>query len=273
MAPAQAANPTAYFAASGVSALACFPLWKAAAIGQSGYQLQATSPLQRYFEAMKPPWRGSLNVVFGMTWARASIFFVSERGRQVMLGNGFSPVLATSVPPILISTVVQVINQPMTRASIMLQDPQSAMRRRAILPTFFMLKHLAETKGIQSWWLGTSAAVLKTVPKYLTAVVVKDVVGAWLAPVEKARGDYTTKVACSATKSVAAGIAGAVLTNPLDVIRNEMFKTEEGLVQTFRQLCKNESMWPLRGCGKNLVAVAVPIASTIFLTDIFSSML
>ena len=31
----------------------------------------------------------------------------------------------------------------------------------------------------------------------------------------------------SAAKSVAAGIAGAALTNPIDVIRNEMFKTEE----------------------------------------------
>ena len=30
----------------------------------------------------------------------------------------------------------------------------------------------------------------------------------------------------AAAKSVAAGVAGAALTNPLDVIRNEMFKYE-----------------------------------------------
>ena len=36
----------------------------------------------------------------------------------------------------------------------------------------------------------------------------------------------------SAVKSVAAGVAGAALTNPLDVIRNEMFKTDEaGCIQ------------------------------------------
>mmetsp|Transcript_89944 Transcript_89944/g.262881 ORF Transcript_89944/g.262881 Transcript_89944/m.262881 type:complete len:274 (+) Transcript_89944:66-887(+) len=272
MAPAAAAQPGPYFAASGVSALACFPLWKAAAIGQSGYQLQAKSPFQRYLEAMKPPWRGALNVVFGMTWARAAIFFGSERGRQAMQTQGMDPVLSTAMPPILISTIVQLINQPFTRASIMLQDPQSVVRRRAILPTCFVLKHLLSTKGVGAWWVGTSAAVLKTVPKYVTAIAVKDVVGTWLAPVQKRRTDSTTQVLCSATKAVTAGVAGALLTNPLDVLRNEMFKTEEGLVQTFRQLSQNEGrMWPLRGCGKNLVAVAVPIASTIFFTDIFAA--
>jgi len=72
----------------------------------------------------------------------------------------------------------------------------------------------------------------------------------------------------SALKSVAAGIAGAALTNPLDVIRNEMFKTNAGLIDTVRHL-KRELGYSFlaRGLGKNLVAVSIPVACTIFFTD------
>ena len=44
----------------------------------------------------------------------------------------------------------------------------------------------------------------------------------------------------SAAKSVAAGIAGAALTNPLDVIRNEMFKFDETFGQTVARLLRTE---------------------------------
>jgi hypothetical protein len=72
----------------------------------------------------------------------------------------------------------------------------------------------------------------------------------------------------SAFKSAAAGIAGAALTNPLDVIRNEMFKTNKNLFDTVK-LLYGELGWQfvLRGMGKNLVAVSIPLASTIFFTD------
>lgn len=46
----------------------------------------------------------------------------------------------------------------------------------------------------------------------------------------------------SAVKSVAAGIAGAVLTNPLDVIRNEMFKTDLPLIRTVQTLYRSEGI-------------------------------
>lgn len=77
----------------------------------------------------------------------------------------------------------------------------------------------------------------------------------------------------SAAKSVAAGVAGAALTNPLDVIRNEMFKTEEGFFRTVRSLLKLEG-WRFanRGMQRNLVAVAAPIGMTIFLTDALTEM-
>mmetsp|Transcript_36872 Transcript_36872/g.44445 ORF Transcript_36872/g.44445 Transcript_36872/m.44445 type:complete len:110 (-) Transcript_36872:198-527(-) len=65
-------------------------------------------------------------------------------------------------------------------------------------------------------------------------------------------------------------VAGAVLTNPLDVIRNEMFKTNFSMLDTIKHL-RNEMGWTFlhRGMVKNLVAVSIPVASTIFFTDIF----
>ena len=74
--------------------------------------------------------------------------------------------------------------------------------------------------------------------------------------------------------AVAAGVAGAALTNPLDVIRNEMFKFEENFGQTVTRLLRTEG-WSfcLRGMQRNLIAVAVPIAMTIFLTDSLIEML
>lgn len=65
-----------------------------------------------------------------------------------------------------------------------------------------------------------------------------------------------------------AGVAGAALTNPLDVLRNEMFKTDLSVGDTFRKLVREEGAGFLtRGLGKNMVAVAIPIAATIFTTD------
>merc|ERR1740127_448012 len=87
--------PLPYFAASGVSALAFFPFWKAAAIGQSGYHVQGAGYWQKYFEAMKPPWRGSVVVIGGMTWARAAIFYGSDRGSRAMKDQGYNQALAS----------------------------------------------------------------------------------------------------------------------------------------------------------------------------------
>jgi hypothetical protein len=56
----------------------------------------------------------------------------------------------------------------------------------------------------------------------------------------------------SAYKSAAAGVAGAGLTNHLDVIRNEMFKTNQSLTQTVKSLYEElgySFMW--RGMSKN----------------------
>lgn len=49
-----------------------------------------------------------------------------------------------------------------------------------------------------------------------------------------------------------------------------MFKDDAlSLPQTLRNLNKGGWKWMLRGLDKNLVAVAAPVATTIFLTDLF----
>lgn len=266
MAPASS-SPVTYFAASGVSALAFFPLWKAAAIGQSGYEVAGKGYWQKYFEAMKPPWRGSLVVIGGMTWARAAIFYGSDTGSQYMKQQGFGTGVSATVPSLLVSVFAQAVNQPFVRSSIMLQNPGEELAKKTF-PNMAMLRHLAATKGLASLWTGLDAAILKTAPKYMTAVVIKDYMGLWLAPVDPK--DKTAVLLKSAKVAVTAGVAGAVLTNPLDVVRNEMFKTEEGMVTCMARMSREDgAKWLFRGIGKNWVAVAAPIASTIFLTDRF----
>ena len=68
-------------------------------------------------------------------------------------------------------------------------------------------------------------------------------------------------------------MAGAALTNPLDVIRNEMFKTDLGLTRTVKDLWKTEGVaFFTRGIASNLTAVGVPLTLTIFLTDVLRGM-
>ena len=58
------------------------------------------------------------------------------------------------------------------------------------------------------------------------------------------------------------------------MIRNEMFKYEEGMVETMRRLLRTEG-WAFctRGMQRNLVAVAAPIGMTIFITEALTEML
>jgi Mitochondrial carrier protein len=77
----------------------------------------------------------------------------------------------------------------------------------------------------------------------------------------------------SAIKSGTAGIAGAALTNPLDVIRNEQFKTHQGLRATAQSLYAEMGLgFMARGLTKNMVAVALPVGCTIFFTDMLIQM-
>lgn len=129
----------------------------------------------------------------------------------------------------VIGTIVQVVNMPLVRATITIQDPKCNIPnvRHAIA-------HIYASKGAIGLWHGVSAGILKTVPKYITAVVVKDLCEAYL-PRPADPHDRTAVLVRSAVKSCAAGICGAALTNPLDVIRNE-YHTLESIVAAYISL-------------------------------------
>ena len=200
--------------------------------------------------------------MLGMTWARGAIFYGSDTGKALLKEKGVNPALAQTIPPLIIGTFVQVVNMPLVRATITIQNPSSDLTsvRQALV-------YIYKTRGISGLWHGVSAGILKTVPKYITAVAVKDIMEEKLPHADP--HDKSAQMYRSAFKSISAGVAGAVLTNPLDVLRNEMFKTDLGLLTTCRNLLKQEG-WAFmsRGMTSNMTAVAIPIAVTIFTTDI-----
>ena len=265
--------PREYFMAAFGAACLNYPLWRASAVGQSGFRMASMSiagvgvpqTLTPYVYAFAPPYKGMVGVVLGMTWARAAIFWGSDRGKEFLRSHGVTnESAATLLPPLLVSTLVQFINQPIVRASITLQNPKFNCP-----DTISAVKFIYDKYGLAGMWHGTSAGVLKTVPKYCTAIIVKDYMDEILPPVDpNSPTVQSDRLWRSAAKSAAAGVAGAALTNPLDVIRNEMFKKNTPLIQTVRNLYQELGYrFMLRGMGKNMIAVAIPVGSTIFFTD------
>lgn len=277
MSPSAKEFPYQYFAASAFAAATNYPLWRAAAIGQSGFKIASlnvagvTVPqtLTPFVYGFLPPYKGMAATVIGMTWARAAIFYGSDTGRDVLLKAGCSSATATALPPLILGTVVQVINQPIVRATVTLQDPKHH------LPNVFKsLRYLYQNHGVNALWLGTTAGVLKTVPKYVVAIGVKDFMEDYLVHPDPTSPTYDRdKLTRMAIKSASAGVAGAALTNPLDAIRNEQFKTHLGLRATVASLWRETGLkFMFRGIGKNIIAVAMPIGTTIFCTDLFIQM-
>jgi hypothetical protein len=261
------ADPLPHFAASAVSSFVTFPLWKVTTISQSGYTLKSTTAVGRFWEAVRPPWRGTLTVVGGMTWARTVIFFGSDYGSLFLQTQGCGAAVCSSLPPMLTSIFVQITNQPLVRSTAMLQDPQYRTASTARFPTCDVLLRLQETRGLRAWWRGTTASLMSTVPRYVAAIAVKDAMEKWLGPTEPLENATLRTL----KKSIAAGVVGSVFTNPIDVLRNEVFKTDEGTGVALRRLMKTEGLWwTVRGFSKNIVTSAVPITVTIFLTDLFS---
>ena len=256
-----------HFSASGMAAIVNFPLWRAAAIAQSGFVIEGPTVLSRYLKVLSPetmPYRGVFATVFGMTWARAAIFYGSDKGKHWMLDKNISKPIAQTIPPLIISCCVQFINMPLVRSAIMIQDPKSNFSN-----VTQAMSYIKQTRGFGALWHGLSAGVLKTVPKYMTAIVVKDYMEENLPLADPSKGN-TDILIRSGIKSVSAGLAGAALTNPLDVLRNEMFKTDLNLIETYKHLMKKEGItFCIRGMASNCTAVAIPIAITIFFTDMF----
>jgi hypothetical protein len=204
-----------HFAAAGIAAVLNFPLWRGAAIHQSGFTIEGSNALVRYYKAViQPPFRGVTATIFGMTWARGAIFYGSETGKEFLKHHGFNGPSSQAIPPLIIGTFVQIVNMPLVRATITLQDPNCAQKS-----TTEALAHIYRTRGVSGLWHGVSAGILKTVPKYTIAVIVKDYCEDVLPRAEVHDKKY--QLYRSAIKSCAAGLAGAVLTNPLDVLRNE----------------------------------------------------
>mmetsp|Transcript_13970 Transcript_13970/g.33803 ORF Transcript_13970/g.33803 Transcript_13970/m.33803 type:complete len:285 (-) Transcript_13970:790-1644(-) len=266
-------HPWEYLGASALSAAINYPLWRASAIGQSGFTVARAGLLANvppsvspYVHAFAPPYKGMFAVISGMTWARAAIFWGSDRGRDYLKQHEIvSDTWATVLPPLVVSTMVQCINMPIVRASITLQNPESS------LPTTrAALEHIYQNHGIAGLWHGMSAGILKSVPKYCTAIVVKDYMENALPKADPLSPNYDRdRLLRSAAKSSTAGVAGAVLTNPLDVIRNEMFKTNKSLFETVKLLhAEMGYTFITRGLGKNMIAVAIPVGCTIFFTDV-----
>ena len=94
------------------------------------------------------------------------------------------------------------------------------------------------------------AGIMKTVPKYVTAVAVRDIFEDNV-PKDIFGNTHVDELYRAALKSITAGMAGAALTNPLDVIRNEMFKTDLSLGSTVRKLYDSEGLhFMSRGMGE-----------------------
>ncbi|OLQ06429.1 hypothetical protein AK812_SmicGene10278 [Symbiodinium microadriaticum] len=95
----------------------------------------------------------------------------------IIIVIGFSTGLAATVPSLCVSAFAQAFAR---------YPPIDQVRELAkkTFPNVAMLRHLATTKGISSWFTGLDAAILKTAPKYMVAVIIKDYMGQWLAPVD-----------------------------------------------------------------------------------------
>ena len=91
---------------------------------------------------------------------------------------------------------------------------------------------------------------MKTVPKYVTAVAVKDIFEDNI-PKDLFGNTHADELYRAALKAIIAGMAGAALTNPLDVIRNEMFNTDLSLGNTVKKLYEAEGLhFMSRGMGE-----------------------
>ena len=143
-------DPVTYLTASGLAALINFPLWKAAAIGQSGFASQGTSLLASARILFGPPYKGVAATLFGMTWARAAIFYGCDVGKDALLSSGHSMAVASWLPSIVISTFVQVANQPIVRGTVTIQNPASTHANLGAA-----LADIYRQRGVSGLWHGT----------------------------------------------------------------------------------------------------------------------
>jgi hypothetical protein len=139
------ADVICHFAASTIAAIINFPLWRASAIAQSGFKLEGSNFMIRYYQAaVKPPFKGLSATILGMSWARASIFYGSERGKIFLTQLGIYGPVAQILPPLVIGTLVQCINMPLVRSTITIQNPNCELKTVSSA-----LVHIYTTRGIE----------------------------------------------------------------------------------------------------------------------------
>ena len=77
------------------------------------YFIVVPQVLAPWVQGFLPPYKGAMATVVGMTYARASIFYLSDWGHDVLQKQyNCDDITATVVPPLLVSTLVQIMNQP-----------------------------------------------------------------------------------------------------------------------------------------------------------------
>ena len=119
-------HPYSYLGASTLSAIINYPLWRASAIGQSGFRVTTANvpvtikPLvevvpvsfRSYMHAFAPPYKGMLATIAGMTWARAAIFWGSDIGKEILQTSfpSLPSSFVTLAPPLVTSIFVQCVN-------------------------------------------------------------------------------------------------------------------------------------------------------------------
>jgi len=257
-----------------------------------------------------------------MTWSRTFIFYGSDIGKRVMKQMGYQGNITSVIPALCLSGMAQCINNPIFRATIILQNPKCTMKNAPEALTYLFKKG-----GPRALWHGTSAGIMKTAPKYASAVLVKDVIEEFFIKSEERKinvkkqnqirnqnvdksqyknvdkNEYGTedpktiiffepknlkekqnqdeingiyergeeriqRLQRASIKSIAAGLAGAMITNPFDVIRADMFKSDRTFSKAVRQLWKEHGIFFIvRGLDKNMVAVTVPVTITLFIAD------
>ena len=242
-----------------------------------------------------------------MTWSRSFIFYGSDIGKRGMMKMGYNGSITSVIPALCLSGMAQCINNPIFRATIILQDPKCQMKN---VPE--SLTYIYKKGGIRGLWHGTSAGIMKTAPKYASAVLVKDLVEDLLIKREQKTDKHNKntdtpliterkakelrkddqglsrnnninetfnpekkrfrRLQRASIKSIAAGLAGAMITNPFDVIRADMFKSDRKFSNSFRYLWKTHGIFfVIRGLDKNMVAVTVPVTITLFVADTLES--
>lgn len=105
------ASAFCHFGASTIAAVINFPLWRAAAIQQSGFKLSGSNVMIRYYRAVTtPPFKGFIATIAGMAWARGAIFYCSEHGKSALSKFGIPAPFAQTLPPLVTGILVQIIN-------------------------------------------------------------------------------------------------------------------------------------------------------------------